>query len=42
METMKDQELDLRNLDVVTEVSAKAAGVDVSEPWEIWTITFAR
>lgn len=36
----KSQELDLRNLDIVTEVSAKAAGVDTSEPFEIWTITF--
>lgn len=37
---MNNKELDLRDLDIVTEVSAKAAGVDVSEPFEIWTFTF--
>lgn len=37
---MNNNELDLRNLDIVTEVSAKAAGVDTSEPFEIWTFTF--
>lgn len=42
MTTVESKELDLRNLDIVTEVADKGAlmGVDESEPWEIWTITF--
>lgn len=36
----KSKELDLRNLDIVTEVPAKAAGVDTCEPFEVWTFTF--
>jgi hypothetical protein len=42
MNTVETKELDLRNLDIVTEVADKGAlmGVDTSEPWEIWTITF--
>lgn len=42
MNAVETKELDLRNLDIVTEVADKGAllGVDKSEPWEIWTITF--
>ena len=37
----KDQELDLRNLDIITEVSAKGGkeNDDTTESFEIWTIT---
>jgi hypothetical protein len=37
----KDQELDLRNLDIITEVSAKGGKIndDTEESFEIWTIT---
>jgi hypothetical protein len=36
------KELDLRNLDIVTEVADKGAmmGVDNCEPFEVWTVTF--
>jgi len=35
------KELDLRNLDIVTEVADKGAvSVDRCEPFEIWTFTF--
>lgn len=39
MQQVEKKELDLRNLEVVTEVSEKAAGVDKDESFEFWTIT---
>lgn len=41
METIQVKELDLRNLDIVTEVADKGAlvSVDNCEPFEIWTFT---
>ena len=42
MQTTEIKELDLRNLDIVTEVAEKGAlmGVDNCEPFEVWTFTF--
>lgn len=40
---IRNQELDLRNLDIVTEVSAKGGLLDAedyTEPFEIWTFTW--
>jgi hypothetical protein len=39
MQQIESKELDLRNLDIVTEVQEQAAGVDRDEPFEIWTFT---
>lgn len=41
MQQVEKKELDLRNLEIVTEVSEKGAraGVDLDESFEIWTIT---
>ena len=42
MQTTEIKELDLRNLDIVTEVADKGAmmGTDTCEPFEVWTFTF--
>ncbi|MDK2123894.1 hypothetical protein [Parachitinimonas caeni] len=39
MQKVENKELDLRNLEIVTEVTEKAAGNDTEESFEIWTIT---
>jgi hypothetical protein len=36
----KSKELDLRNLDLVTEVPEKAAGLYTCEPFQAWMFTF--
>jgi len=43
MEKLETKELDLRNLDIVTEVADKGAlmAVDKCEPFEVWTFTFS-
>jgi hypothetical protein len=38
----KQEELSLSNMDIVTEVSEAAAGVDLDESFEFWTFTFTR